>query len=91
MGYLGEEGSGTIGESGSLWRSRQQRSVDNISTYAIHITGLAELQKVQDMMSLLDRIGRCEGSLGRYKATEVAHQQHLKRRDEVLGRSTHTY
>jgi tetratricopeptide (TPR) repeat protein len=52
--------------------------------HAIHVVGLAELCERKDR--LLDRVGRCEKTLGHYKAAEWAHRQLLEQREKVLGK-----
>jgi hypothetical protein len=54
--------------------------------HAIHAVGLPEMYEAEARISLLDRIGRCEQTLGRYKAAEWAHRQLLERRERVLGK-----
>jgi tetratricopeptide (TPR) repeat protein len=54
--------------------------------HAVYVADLAEVYGTEDCMSLLDRVGRCEQTLGRYKTAEVAHRKVLARRKEVLGK-----
>lgn len=37
-------------------------------------------------MSLLDRTGRCEQALGRFRAAELVHRKLLEQRTEVFGK-----
>ena len=53
--------------------------------HAIHVASLPGVCETEDGMSLLDRIGRCEYSLGRYKNAEAAHRQLLEERRRTLG------
>ena len=54
--------------------------------HAIRVVGMTELWEAEGRMSLLDRIGCCERTLGRYRAAEWAHRQLLERREKVLGK-----
>ena len=54
--------------------------------HAIHVVGLVEVREAEDRMSLLDRMGRCERTLGRYKAAEWAHRQLSEQRESMLGK-----
>ncbi|KAF2732931.1 HET-domain-containing protein [Polyplosphaeria fusca] len=54
--------------------------------HAIHVVSLSGVCETESRMSLLDRIGRCEHSLGRYKSAEAAHQQVLRQREATLGK-----
>jgi tetratricopeptide (TPR) repeat protein len=54
--------------------------------HAIHVIDMPELSEAEGRMSLLDRIGCCEETLGRYRAAEQAYWQVLKRRETVLGK-----
>jgi tetratricopeptide (TPR) repeat protein len=53
--------------------------------HAMHIADLAELYESEGRMLLLERIGRCELMLGRYKIAEQAYRQVVERRKGVLG------
>jgi hypothetical protein len=53
--------------------------------HAIHIVCLPEIYKADARMTLLDRIGRCEQTLGRYRTAEWAHRQLLDQRKILLG------
>jgi tetratricopeptide (TPR) repeat protein len=54
--------------------------------HAMHVGDLAEVREVEGRISLLDRVGRCEQTLGRYRSAERAHQQVLERRKYELGK-----
>jgi tetratricopeptide (TPR) repeat protein len=56
--------------------------------HAVHVVDLVEYQEAETegRMLLLDRIGRCENTLGRYQAAELAHRKLLKERKSVLGK-----
>ena len=54
--------------------------------HAIYIVCLPEVYEVEARMSLLNQIGCCEQTLGRYKAAERAHQQLIERQKKVLGK-----
>lgn len=54
--------------------------------HAIHVVNLAELCEGEGRMRLLDRVGRCEWTLGRYKAAEWAYKQLFEKREKVLGK-----
>lgn len=58
--------------------------------HAIHVISMTELLVAEGTLLLLDRIGRCEQTLGRYKAAEWAHRQLLKRREKMLAKD-HPY
>jgi tetratricopeptide (TPR) repeat protein len=54
--------------------------------HARHVVGVPEMHEVEARFRLLDRIGRCEQTLGQYKAAEGTHQQLVQRRVKVLGK-----
>lgn len=54
--------------------------------HAIHVVSLSVVCEAEGRISLLDRIGRCEHSLGRYQSAEVAHRQVLEQRKAMLGK-----
>ncbi|KAF2647204.1 TPR-like protein [Lophiostoma macrostomum CBS 122681] len=54
--------------------------------HAMHVVDVPEVYDTEGRMSLLDRIGRCEQTLGRYRDAELAHQRLLEQREEVLGK-----
>ena len=54
--------------------------------HAVHVVGLVEIGDTKGMMSLLDRIGRCQQALGLYEAAVSAHRQLLTRRVEAAGK-----
>ncbi|KAF2871031.1 hypothetical protein BDV95DRAFT_52854 [Massariosphaeria phaeospora] len=54
--------------------------------HAMHVVELAEVYEVEGRVLLLDRLGRCEQSLGRYNSAEAAHRKVLERREGLLGK-----
>jgi tetratricopeptide (TPR) repeat protein len=54
-------------------------------SHAVHAAGREDRSKGIGMASLLDRVGRCQTSLGQYAAAEVSHRQALSSRREVHG------
>jgi tetratricopeptide (TPR) repeat protein len=54
--------------------------------HAVYVAGLPEVYEAEERVSLLERVGYCEQTLGRYRAAERAHRQVLDRRKEVLGK-----
>ncbi|KAF2624855.1 kinesin light chain [Macroventuria anomochaeta] len=54
--------------------------------HAVHVAGLPEVYDAEERVSLLERVGRCEQTLGRYRAAERAHRQVLDRRERALGK-----
>ncbi|OCK74319.1 kinesin light chain 1, partial [Lepidopterella palustris CBS 459.81] len=54
--------------------------------HAIHMTRLDGTLDDITRASLLDRIGRCQASLGQYSAAETAHRQVLSWREKTLGK-----
>ncbi|KAF2726442.1 HET-domain-containing protein, partial [Polyplosphaeria fusca] len=54
--------------------------------HAFHVVSLSGICDVEARTSLLDRLGRCEHSLGRYKSAEAAHRQVLEQREVTLGK-----
>ncbi|KFA81514.1 hypothetical protein S40288_09942 [Stachybotrys chartarum IBT 40288] len=53
--------------------------------HATYVVDVPEVRDTEARMSLLDRIGHCEQTLGQYKAVERACQQLLERQGKVLG------
>lgn len=53
--------------------------------HAVHVVGLVGDQEAESRMLLLDRIGCCEWTLGRYQAAELAHRKVLEQRKKGLG------
>jgi tetratricopeptide (TPR) repeat protein len=53
--------------------------------HAIHVVGLDGRMDDIARASLLDRIGRCQSSLGQYSAAEKTHRQVNPLREKVLG------
>ncbi|KAF1954477.1 kinesin light chain [Byssothecium circinans] len=54
--------------------------------HAMHVVGLREVHEAEDRIWLLERVGLCEQTLGRYRAAEQALGQVLERREKVLGK-----
>ncbi|KAH8800242.1 hypothetical protein F5884DRAFT_757854 [Xylogone sp. PMI_703] len=54
--------------------------------HAIYMAGLDNRLDEIDRDSLLDRIGRCQESLGQYSAAETTHRQVLSLRERRLGK-----
>ncbi|KAF2202161.1 kinesin light chain [Delitschia confertaspora ATCC 74209] len=54
--------------------------------HAMDIVELPEACNSEDSVLLLDRIGRCEQTLGRYEAAEATHRKVLKQREKLLGK-----
>ncbi|KAH8598500.1 kinesin light chain 1 [Bisporella sp. PMI_857] len=55
-------------------------------SHAIHVAGLNGAVSETARASLLDRVGRCQASLGQYSAAETAHRQVLSFREKRLGK-----
>ncbi|KAK5674032.1 hypothetical protein LTS10_013212 [Elasticomyces elasticus] len=53
--------------------------------HADHVAGSEGMLEDKTRASLLDRVGRCQASLGLYAAAEIAHRQALSIREKVLG------
>ncbi|KAI8930900.1 hypothetical protein NX059_011915 [Plenodomus lindquistii] len=83
-----------------LWTERSLERLTNIVPYgdietredwtaylphAIKLLNLPDLHKVEDKMSLLARVGRCEFSLGRYNAAEETYRKLVEERNKVSG------
>ncbi|KAF2726496.1 hypothetical protein EJ04DRAFT_453249, partial [Polyplosphaeria fusca] len=54
--------------------------------HAVHLVNISGVCKTEDRIALLDRVGRCEHSLGRYGSAEVAHRQVLEQRVATMGK-----
>jgi tetratricopeptide (TPR) repeat protein len=54
--------------------------------HAMHVAGLPELYQAQARMSLLDRTGLCEQTLGRFRAAELIQRKQFEQKTEVLGK-----
>ncbi|KAF2627622.1 kinesin light chain 1 [Macroventuria anomochaeta] len=54
-------------------------------SHAIHVAGGHNVVGKADSASLLDRVGRCQASLGQYLAAETAHRQVLSIREKTIG------
>jgi tetratricopeptide (TPR) repeat protein len=52
--------------------------------HALHVAELTEVYEVEGRVLLLDRLGCCEQSLGRYNSAEAAHRKALERREGLL-------
>jgi tetratricopeptide (TPR) repeat protein len=55
-------------------------------SHAIHVAGFDGIVDEARRASLLDRIGRCQASLGQYSAAEMTHRQCLSLREKRLGK-----
>jgi tetratricopeptide (TPR) repeat protein len=55
-------------------------------SHAIYVAGLSDIVEETVRASLLDRVGRCQSSLGQYSAAENTHQQALSLREKRLGK-----
>jgi len=55
-------------------------------SHAIHVAGLDGTVDETARASLLDRVGRCQTSLGQYSAAETTHRQVLSLREKRLGK-----
>ena len=53
--------------------------------HAIHVAGTHGIVDGVARAALLDRVGRCQASLGQYSAAEKTHQKALSIRDKILG------
>jgi tetratricopeptide (TPR) repeat protein len=53
--------------------------------HAVHTAAHEDTVKGIAMASLLDRVGRCQTSLGQYAVAEVSHRQALSLKKDVLG------
>jgi tetratricopeptide (TPR) repeat protein len=54
--------------------------------HATHVADLPEVYEAENRMTMLDQIGHCEWTLGRYKAAGRAYRQLFERREELLGK-----
>lgn len=54
--------------------------------HAVHLASLPEGNALPERMTLLERIGRCERSLGQFKAAERVYRQALEQRIKMCGR-----
>ena len=55
-------------------------------SHAIHVAGFNGTVDETARASLLDRVGRCQTSLGQYSAAETTHRQVLSLREKRLGK-----
>jgi tetratricopeptide (TPR) repeat protein len=53
--------------------------------HAIHVVGCEDAVEEAMRASLLERVGRCQDSLGQYASAEASHRQELLLRKRVLG------
>jgi tetratricopeptide (TPR) repeat protein len=53
--------------------------------HAMHVVGMPELSEAEERVWLLERVGYCERTLGRYRAAELAHREELGRRGKIPG------
>jgi hypothetical protein len=53
--------------------------------HAVHVAGLPEVYETEERSELLHRVGKCENTLGQYRAAEWAYRQVLARTEKVLG------
>ena len=54
--------------------------------HAMHVADLPELYEAEARMSLLDRTGRCEQTLGRFRGAELVHRKLLEQRTDLFGK-----
>jgi tetratricopeptide (TPR) repeat protein len=54
--------------------------------HAMHVVDVPEVSEAEGRISLLERVGYCEQTLGRYRAAERAHGQVLEGREYTLGK-----
>jgi tetratricopeptide (TPR) repeat protein len=54
-------------------------------SHTIHLAGTHGVVGTAASASLLDRVGRCQASLGQYSAAEITHRQVRSIRESVLG------
>ena len=54
--------------------------------HTIHVAALDSTLNEITRGSLLDRVGRCQASLGHYSAAETTHQQVISLREKTLGK-----
>ncbi|KAF1835698.1 kinesin light chain [Decorospora gaudefroyi] len=54
--------------------------------HARHVVDVHEMHESEARMQLLDRIGKCEQTLGQYAAAEGTYRQLLERREKELGK-----
>jgi hypothetical protein len=67
------------------WHERKETWMTYLS-HAIHVARLDGALDETAKASLLDRIGRCQTSLGQYLAAETMHRQVLLLREKSLGK-----
>ncbi|KAF2679132.1 hypothetical protein K458DRAFT_394282 [Lentithecium fluviatile CBS 122367] len=52
----------------------------------MHVVDMPEVHEAEGWVSLLDRLGYCELSLGRYNSAEAAHRKVFEQRESMLGK-----
>ncbi|KAF2819856.1 kinesin light chain 1 [Ophiobolus disseminans] len=55
-------------------------------SHAIYVAGLSDTVEKTARASLLDRVGRCQATLGQYSAAGTTHQRALSLREKSLGK-----
>ncbi|KAH7060965.1 kinesin light chain 1, partial [Paraphoma chrysanthemicola] len=55
-------------------------------SHAVYVAGLSDTVEETARASLLDRVGRCQATLGQYSAAGTTHQQALSLRQKRLGK-----
>jgi tetratricopeptide (TPR) repeat protein len=55
-------------------------------SHAIYVAGLSDTVAETARASLLDRVGRCQTTLGQFSAAETTHRQALSLREKSLGK-----
>ncbi|KAH7408302.1 kinesin light chain 1 [Phaeosphaeria sp. MPI-PUGE-AT-0046c] len=56
-------------------------------SHAVYVAGLSDTVSETARTSLLDRVGRCQATLGQYSAAGFTHQQALSLREKSLGKT----
>jgi tetratricopeptide (TPR) repeat protein len=54
--------------------------------HALHVAGLEGTVEEEMRASLLNRVGRCQSSVGQYSMAEITHRQALSLREQKLGK-----
>ncbi|KAK4905785.1 hypothetical protein LTR49_024960 [Elasticomyces elasticus] len=68
-----------------LYTNAKDTFLSRYLAHANHVAGSEGMLDDETRASLLDRVGRCQASLGLYAAAEIAHRQALTIREKVLG------
>jgi tetratricopeptide (TPR) repeat protein len=55
-------------------------------SHAVYVAGLSDTVEETARASLLDRVGRCQATLGQYSAAGTTHRQALSLREKTLGK-----